>query len=166
VLDLDPSPALSIQKNMKKTLQGRKVGILYADGSDGTEIKAVQKAIEKDGATVFLVAPKVGGAKLKGGAVLRADGQLAGSPSQLFDAVAIILSDQGCETLMNEAGALQFVMDAFGHLKAIGASKAAKPLLDKAGVAPDDGVTGLGKDFIEAARMRFWDREPSLRKLA
>src|SRR5450759_3017334 len=29
VLDLDPSPALSIQKNMKKTLQGRKVGILY-----------------------------------------------------------------------------------------------------------------------------------------
>src|SRR5476651_608032 len=50
VLDLDPSPALSIQKNMKKTLQGRKVGILYADGSDGTEIKAVKKAIEKDGA--------------------------------------------------------------------------------------------------------------------
>jgi catalase len=166
VLDLDPSPALSIQKNMKKTLQGRKVGILYADGSDGAEIKAVQKAIEKDGATAFLVAPKVGGAKLKGGTVLRADGQLAGSPSQLFDAVAIVLSDQGCETLMNEAGALQFVMDAFGHLKAIGASKAAKPLLDKAGVAPDDGVTGLGKDFIEAARMRFWDREPSLRKLA
>jgi hypothetical protein len=27
-------------------------------------------------------------------------------------------------------------------------------------------VTGLGKDFIEAARMRFWDREPSVRKLA
>src|ERR1035438_7410637 len=56
---------------------------------------------------------------------------------------------------MNEAGALQFVMDAFGHLKAIGASKAAKPLLDKAGVAPDDGVIGLGKDFIEAARRRL-----------
>jgi catalase len=67
---------------------------------------------------------------------------------------------------MKEAAAVQFVMDAFGHLKAIGASKAAKPLLDKAGVVPDEGVTGLNKDFVEAARMRFWDREPSLRKLA
>jgi catalase len=165
VLDLEPSPALSIQKNMKKTLQGRKVGILFADGSDGAEIEAVQKAVEKDGATAFLISPKVGGAKLKDGTVLRADGQLAGSPSQLFDAVAVVLSDQGCQALMN-AGAVQFVMDAFGHLKAIGASKAAKSLLDKAGVTLDEGVTGLGKDFIEAARVRFWDREQSVRKLA
>jgi catalase len=67
---------------------------------------------------------------------------------------------------MNEAGAVQFVMDAFGHLKAIGASNAAKGLLDKAGVTPDEGVTGLGKEFIEAARVRFWDRETSVRRLA
>jgi catalase len=166
VLDLEPSPALSIQKNMKRTLQGRKVGILFADGSDEAEIEAVRRAIEKDGGMVFLVAPKVGGAKLKGGTVLRADGQLAGSPSQLFDAIAVILSDRGCETLMNEASAVQFVMDAFGHLKGIGASNAAKGLLDKAGVTTGEGVTGLGKDFIEAARVRFWDREPFVRKLA
>jgi catalase len=166
VLDLEPSPALSIQRNMKKTLQGRKVGILFADGSDGAEIEAVRKAVEKESATAFLISPKVGGAKLKGGTILRADGQLAGSPSQLFDAVAVVLSDQGCQMLMNETGAVQFVMDAFGHLKAIGASKAAKALLDKAGVTLDEGVTGLGKDFIEAARLRFWDREPSVRKLA
>jgi catalase len=126
----------------------------------------VRRAIEKDGGMVFLVAPKVGGAKLKGGTVLRADGQLAGSPSQLFDAIAVILSDRGCETLMNEASAVQFVMDAFGHLKGIGASNAAKGLLDKAGVTTGEGVTGLGKDFIEAARVRFWDREPFVRKLA
>jgi catalase len=132
VLDLESSPALSIQKNMKSTLQGRKIGILFADGSDGAQIKAVQKAVAKDGGTAFLVAPKVGGAKLKGGTVLKADGQLAGSPSQLFDAVAIVLSDQGCQMLTNEAAAVQFVMDAFGHLKGIGASDAAKPLLDKA----------------------------------
>jgi catalase len=67
---------------------------------------------------------------------------------------------------VNDATAVQFVMDAFGHLKAIGATKAAKPLLDKASVTPDRGVTGLGKDFIEAAQIRFWDRESSVRKLA
>jgi catalase len=166
VLDLEPSPALSIQKNMKNTLEGRKVGVLYTDGSDGAEIKAVQKAVEKDGGTIFLVAPKVGGAKLKGGTMLKAHGQLAGSPSQLFDAVAIIISDEGCEALMGEAAAVQFVMDAFGHLKAIGSGAAAASLLEKAGVVPDEGVTGLGKDFVAAARGRFWDREPSVRNLA
>src|ERR1700691_4855747 len=73
VLDLEPSPALSIQKNMKKTLEGRKVAILYADGSDPAEIKVVQKAVEDDGGTIFLVATKVGGAKLKGGSMLKAN---------------------------------------------------------------------------------------------
>ena len=57
-------------------------------------------------------------------------------------------------------------MDAFGHLKAIGATAAAKPLLDKAGVEPDRGVTDLGAKFIVAATKRFYDREPRLRLLA
>ena len=98
--------------------------------------------------------------------MLKAHGQLAGSPSQLFDAVTIILSEEGCKALMGEAAAVQFAMDAFGHLKAIGSSSAAGPLLKKAGLVPDKGVTGLGKDFLVAARVRFWDREPSVRNLA
>jgi catalase len=113
-----------------------------------------------------IVAPKVGGAKLSDGKVRKADGQLAGSPSQIFDAVAIILSEEGCAALLNEAAAVQFAMDAFGHLKAVGASDTAKPLLDKAGVKPDDGVTGLSKEFVAAAAKRFYDREPGVRTLA
>ena len=57
-------------------------------------------------------------------------------------------------------------MNAFAHLKAIGASKAAQPLLDKAGVKLDDGVTGLDGAFVKAAARRFYDREPSVRMLA
>ncbi|NIJ20273.1 hypothetical protein FHS95_001965 [Sphingomonas naasensis] len=57
-------------------------------------------------------------------------------------------------------------MNAFGHLKAIGASDAAQPLLDKAGVVPDDGVTGLDSAFVKAASQRFYAREPLLRLLA
>ncbi len=166
VLDMKPSDALSIQKNMKATLEGRVVGILINDGSDAAAIVAVKKAVEKEGGTCKLVAPKVAGAKMKDGSVLKADGQLAGTPSQLFDAVAIILSDDGCKALLSEGAAVQFVMDAFGHLKAIGASEEAQPLLDKAGVQPEGGITGLGKDFIAAARQRFWEREPNLRSLA
>ena len=165
-IDLGPSDALSIQKNMKATLQGRAVGVLFADGSDGALIKRVTNAVESAGGHVVLIAPKIGGATLADGRQLKADGQLAGTPSQTVDAIAVILSEEGCATLLNEAAAVQFVMDAFGHLKAIGSNDAVKPLLDKAGVQPDAGVTGLDKAFVSAAGQRFWDREPSLRTLA
>lgn len=60
----------------------------------------------------------------------------------------------------------KFAMNAFAHLKAIGASDAARPLLDKAGVEPDEGVTGLDGAFVKAAVRRFYDREPGVRMLA
>ena len=71
-----------------------------------------------------------------------------------------------CQTLAEGGAAVQFVMDAFGHLKAIGATDAAKPLLDKAGVEADEGVTALGAEFLAAAGKRFFDREPKVRTLA
>ena len=165
-IDMEPSPALSIQKNMKATLEGRSVGILYADGSDGAEIDAVVAAVAKAKGKAVLIAPKVGGAKLADGSLRKADGQLAGTPSQLFDAVAIILSAEGTSMLLKESAAVDFAANAFVHLKAIGASDAAKPLLDKANVEKDDGVTGLGKEFIAAASTRHFDREPKVRNLA
>ena len=165
-VDMAPSDALSIHKNMKDTLEGRSVGILYADGSDGAAIDALVAAVEAARGKAVLVAPKIGGATLADGSKRKADGQLAGTPSQIFDAVAIIVSDEGCKALLKEAAAVQFAMDAFGHLKAIGASDAAKPLLDKAGVEPGDGVTALDAGFIAAASKRFYAREPGVRMLA
>jgi catalase len=67
--------------------------------------------------------------------------------------------------LVKEGAAIQWVMDAFGHLKAIGYDEPAKPLLDKAGIQPDAGVIGLSA-FISAAGKRYWDREPHIRMLA
>jgi len=49
------------------------------------------RAATDAGATVKIVAPNVGGAKLVDGSMLAADGQLAGTPSVLFDAVAVIM---------------------------------------------------------------------------
>lgn len=168
-IDLDASPALRIVGKYPDTLKGRKVAILVADGSDGAVIDAVRATVEGDGGSVFIVAPKIGGAKLKGGKTLIADGQLAGSPSVLFDAVAIVLSDDGCAQLLKEGAAVDFAKDAFGHLKAIGHTPEAQPLLDKAGVEPDAGVIDLSKNaeaFLAPARTRQWDREPKVRMLA
>jgi catalase len=168
VQDMEPSAALKIIRGEQElhTLKGRSVGVLIADGSDAKVVSKLVGDIGKAGARAVIVAPKVGGAKLSDGAILKADGQLAGMPSVMFDAVAIVLSEEGCALLLKESAAVQFAMDAFGHLKAIGATPESKSLLDKAGVVPDEGVTPLDKGFIEAAGQRFWDREPSVRILA
>lgn len=165
-VDMPASDPLSIQKNMRDTLEGRAIGILFTDGSDGAAIDTLVSAITAAKGKAVLIAPKVGGAVLADGSKRKADGQLAGTPSQLFDAVAIAVSAEGCASLLKEAAAVQFVMDAFGHLKAIGADEAAQPLLDKAGVEADDGVTDLGDAFLAAAAQRFYAREPQVRMLA
>jgi catalase len=168
VQEMEPSPALQIIGKMKDTLMGRAIGILIADGSDGAVIAKIKAAATNAGATVKIVAPKVGGAKLANGAMLAVDGQLAGTPSVLFDAVAVILSDEGAKALSMEGAAIDFVRDAFGHLKAIAVDKGGQVLLKKANVGQDAGVVNTDdKDaFIAAAKTRQWDREKFVRTLA
>ena len=96
------------------------------------------------GASVKIIAQKVGGVVLSGGKRLAADEKIDGAPSVLFDAVALVLSTAGTEMLVKESAAVDFVANAFVHLKAIGANVAAKPLLDKARVETDDGITAPG----------------------
>jgi catalase len=168
MLEMAPSPALRTIGKMKDTLMGRAIGILIADGSDGVVIKKITKAATDAGATVKIVAPKVGGAKLADGLMLAADGQLAGTPSVLFDAVAAILSDDGAKALSMESAAIDFLRDAFGHLKAIAVDKGGQALLKSANVGQDAGVVDANDTdaFIAAAKTRQWDRENSVRTLA
>lgn len=166
-IDLDFSLALRIIEGPRQfaSLEGRCVGVLFADGTDGAELDTVLAAIVGEGAKPVLIAPKIGGATLENGELRAADAQLAGSPSVFYDAVALVLAEAAAAELTKEAAAVQFVMDAFGHLKAIGASEGAQVLLDKAGVEPDEGVTALGPEFVAAAAGRFLEREPTLRTL-
>ncbi|MDL5364642.1 catalase [Xanthomonas sp. NCPPB 2654] len=166
--DMPPSPALQLIGKMKHTLQGRAIGILIHDGSDAATVQSLQKAARDAGATVKIVAPKLGGATLSNGKKLAADGQLAGTPSFVFDAVAVVLSAEAGKQLSKDAAAVDFVSNAFAHLKAIAADAGAQPLLKAGNVAKDAGVleAGNGKGFIEAAKTRQWDREPKLRMLA
>jgi catalase len=168
VQELDLSPALQLIGKLKDTLEGRCVGILIADGSDGAVIKKLKKAITGEGATVKIVAPKVGGVTLADGSLLPADGQLAGNPSVLFDAVAVILSEEGAAMLAGESAAVDFVRDAFGHLKAIALDEGGHALRRRANVEEDAGVLDASnvEAFLAAAKTRQWDREPLVRILA
>jgi len=165
--DMPPSPALQIIGKMKPTLEGRCIGILVDEGSDTATVDALRKAAQADGAVVKLVAMKVGGVQGKGNKRLPIDGQLAGTPSLVFDAVALVLSDAAGRKLAKEAAAVDWVRDAFGHLKAIAHDAGAKALLDAAQVEPDAGVLDASKarTFAVAAATRQWAREPKLRTL-
>jgi catalase len=164
--DLKPSPALSILGKAKKTLEGRKVGCLVADGTDAMLVAALKAAVEKAKADFAVVAPKVGGVKLSDGKLLPADFQLAGGASVLFDAVFVAVSAEGAAMLTKEAAAVGWLHDAFSHCKVIGATADAKRLLEDAGVVQDEGVligTDAGAYVAQAAKGRVWSREPKVR---
>jgi catalase len=100
-IDMAPSNALSIHKNMKPLLEGRAVGILIADGTDADALAKLVAAIEAEKGKAVIVAPKIG-TTLSDGSKRKADGQLAGTPSQIFDAVAILVNEEGCASLLKQ----------------------------------------------------------------
>ena len=164
--DLEPSPALSIVAKAPATIKGRTFAALVTEGSDGAAVDALRQALKKEGAKLKLVAPKIG--KL---GKLVPDAIIDGAPSVLFDGVVLMPSAKGAEELVGVAAAIDWLRDAFGHLKAIGFNEAAQPLLDEAGVEPDDdmGVVQLDtragiNGFIAAAKKhKIWDRDPLVR---
>jgi catalase len=114
------------------------------------------------------VAPKVG--KLKGNGLVP-DMQLDGAPSVLFDAVVALPSEAGAKELLGVAAAIDWLRDAFGHLKAIGFNAATKPLLDKAGIEADpamgvialDGKNGIEGFIATAKKHKIWERDKLVR---
>ena len=78
-----------------------------------------------------------------------------------FDAVAIFASAKGVKPLLKNSAAIDWVRDAFGHLKVIGHSAPAQPLFAKAGIADDldDGVIELDtRERRNASRAARRDR--------
>ncbi|OYY86472.1 MAG: catalase HPII [Rhizobiales bacterium 24-66-13] len=169
--DLPASPALSIVQNGPPSFAGRKVGVLVSDSCDGALLKSLRAAIETEGATMEVIAPKVAGVEAADGTRVVAKHMIDGGPSVLFDAVALLLSEEGAERLAGEAAARDFVADAFAHCKFIGFTAAAAPLLSKAGVAADadEGLIPLesaasASHFVSSCRkLRLWARETSVK---
>lgn len=168
VIDLDLSPATRIIDRMKLTLEGRCIAILVDEGSNAETVAALRKALEAEKATVKIIAPRIDGIKLSDGKTIHVDGQLAGSPSAQFDAVASIIALESGKRLSKDTAAQNWFRDAFGHLKAIAACKGTQAILSAGGVNPDAGVIDPSEveAFIKAAQTRFWNREPAIRTLA
>jgi len=164
-MDLKTSKALSILQNPPPSFGGRKVGILVTDGTDRKVFNSLVAAIAAEQANFEVIAPAVGGAKASDSSFIEVQQKIGGGPSVLYDAVAVLPSVEGCQALLKNASAKDFVSDAFAHLKFIGCNEAAHALFEKAGIEMDEGFIPLesakGADaFIKACRkLRLWDRE-------
>src|SRR5579872_2348480 len=107
--DLKPSKALSIALNPPETFAGRKVGALVTDGVDHAVLNALKRELEQEGAVLEVIAPAIGGVEASDGTRISADQKIGGGPSVLYDAVAVLPSEEGAKLLLNNASARDFI---------------------------------------------------------
>lgn len=162
--DLEPAPSLSILSRPFLNFSGRKVAALVSNGCDTTTLDTLHAALTSEGATLVVVAPKIGGVTASNGSVLPADQTINGAPSVLFDAVVVCILQTGSDDLATNPAALDFVRDAHAHCKYVGYNgEAGLDFVNSAGVVPDAGyidLSGGPQEFLNACRtLRFWDRD-------
>ena len=161
VLDLDTSKAVQTIGLSPKSLQGRLIGILVAEGSKRSAIETFEKAAQAAGASVKIIAPGKE-VVLDDDSRIQADERIAGAPSVFFDAVVSIIMPDAAKKLANDSAVLDWFNDAYTHCKAIAYCPATDeyilsklPIEKDAFVTPLDDVDG----FIENAKTRLWARE-------
>ncbi len=164
--DLKKSPALSILLNGPNSFKGRKVGVLVTDGVDMNILKSLKAAVKRKARCLRSSRRKVGGVEASDGSWIEAKQKIDGGPSVLYDAVALLPSEDGAKMLVKESAARDFVADAFAHMKFVGYTEGAVSVMVHAGVLEtrDKGFIAIkGQDdcstFVAACRqLRFWER--------
>ncbi|KAL9089279.1 MAG: hypothetical protein Q9165_005847 [Trypethelium subeluteriae] len=109
------------------TIATRRVAILIADGFDPVAYAAIVAALKSARAMPFTIGPRRGAIFAKGedrehGKGVKPDHHLEGMRSTMFDSVFVPGGADAVETLRKNGRALHWVREAFGHLKAIGAT--------------------------------------------
>lgn len=168
VQDLGTSKALQTIGISPKSLKGRLIGILVAEGSNHEQVKKFEQAAIDAGASVKIVAPNKE-VTLDDGTHIQVDERLAGGPSVLFDAVVSIIMHPPAKKLAMDSAALDWFNDAYAHCKAIAYCPATEEhILSKLPIEKDKFVTPLDDvaGFIENAKTRLWERESKVRDLA
>ena len=169
---LDKSPALSQANTKFNTIATRQIAVLAADGVDAGSLEKMQKALEKQGAVVKIIAPMGGTIKAAAGKkTFKVFASIKTTESVLYDALFIPGGEASVNALLGEAKFIKFVNETFKHCKAISVDGEGKKLLeasfvkkymkDKA-IFVDQSPT----EFINAIKLhRNWDRSKNAEKV-
>ena len=146
---MHPSPALSILASPKKpSIATRKVAVLVADGVSIADVETVGKALQAQGATVAVLASRLGHVSGSNGAALAVDYTLKTMPSVLWDAVFVPGGPKSVKTLAGSGDALLFVREQYKHAKPIGAFGDGLALLESAGIHTGDAASAQALGVI------------------
>ncbi|OIN80375.1 catalase [Mycobacterium malmoense] len=179
------SPTLS-QIGGGDTIASRKIAVLAADGVDVVGTQRFTELMERRGAVVEVLAPVAGGSLQGGsGGELPVDRAFTTMASVLYDAVVVACGPRSVSTLSHDGYAVHFVVEAYKHLKPIGAFGAGIDLLraahienrlasegdaatdvvsDQAVVTTTAAADTLPDEFVDElaaalARHRCWQRQ-------
>lgn len=172
------SAALSMVNTVKDTIKSRKIAILAADGVNEASLTAVKNALVSNGATVEVIAPRLGVVISEHDEKIPVDHTFLTAASVFYDAVYVPGGTNSVATLEAEADAVHFLNEAFKHCKAIAADEDALQVLEATyfskklpddfsdvsvlteGIIVSNDTAKLAKQFIAAiAQHRFWERE-------
>lgn len=113
----------------KPTIESRRIAIIIADGFDPVAYNGMKAAITAAGALPFTIGPRRNPIKpasdsAANGAAqdVKPDHHLEGMRSTMFDAIFVPGGAESIRTLKKTGRAIHWVREAFGHLKAIGAT--------------------------------------------
>jgi len=160
--DLKPSDALSILKNGPESFKGRKLGLLVGEGTDAAQFTALVEAVTAAGGHVEVITPTVGGVTLSDGSKQPGGQFIKGTKGALYDAVAVLVTEQAAAELAAVPQARDFLIESHVNFKVVGWTPGAKELVVAAGVKPDAGWVDLGdaKAAVKAfGALRFWERD-------
>jgi len=109
------------------TIATRRVALIIADGYDPIAYNGVKAALTAAGALPFTIGPRrspifAAGLSKSSGKGVTPDHHLEGMRSTMFDSVFVPGGQESITTLQKNGRALHWVREAFGHLKAIGAT--------------------------------------------
>jgi len=109
------------------TVETRRVAIIIADGYDPVAYNGIKAALTASKALPFTIAPRrtpifAAGEDKKTGKGVTPDHHLEGMRSTMFDSVFVPGGADSIATLRKNGRSVHWVREAYGHLKAIGAT--------------------------------------------
>ncbi len=140
------SAALS-QENTTKSTNGRKVAVLAADGVDSTQLKTLKQALDAVGIGIEIVSQFGGTIKSTTGEEIQVDQTFLTTASVLYDAIYVPGGAQSIEALKMHGEAVDFIHEAFKHLKPISASGEGIEILMQSDLKGIDFEQGNGNEL-------------------
>jgi catalase len=129
----------------KLSIASRRIAILVADGYDQVAYAAAYGAISAALAIPLVIGTRRSKVTAAGGShSVQPHHHLEGFRSVMVDAIFIPGGEQSIATLSKSGRALHWIREAFGHLKAIGATGEAVDLVNKAIALPEVMVSSSG----------------------